>query len=431
MSLCFEADWTWTGKRFEEGMRLQIDSQGRIESLSKSDGNSSVGIQRLKGRALLPGFINAHSHAFQRGLRGFGERFPKGAGSFWSWREAMYAQVEGLNYERIFEISKHCFSEMLRAGITQVGEFHYLHHAKGRDWALDAAILEAAQEVGIRLRLLLVYYQRGAIGESLKGAQKRFDGGAPDEYWRAFDRLLKELDPKTQSLGCVVHSIRAASLEDMVLMHEEARRRVIPFHMHIEEQRLEIEQCLAAYGQTPMGILLERLEIDELFTAVHCTHTQEEEFEAFLQRGGNACICPLTEANLGDGIPPSKALLRHRDRESVCLGTDSNARISFLEEMRWLEYTQRLASETRGAFVDEEGTNANRLVSIATEGGARALQSDAGVLRPKAPADFITVATDSLELSHSNSGAALAESLLFGGGNRSLRESYVAGERVV
>src|SRR5262245_35108402 len=155
-----EADLTWTGERFESGVRVAIGPDGRITGVGAL--KDAVG-ERLKGQALLPGFVNAHSHAFQRGLRGRGERFPAGAGSFWSWREAMYALVEELDAERLRALSLRAFREMLAAGITTVGEFHYLHHAKEGDWALDEAVLAAAREAGIRLVLLEVYYRTGGI----------------------------------------------------------------------------------------------------------------------------------------------------------------------------------------------------------------------------------------------------------------------------
>jgi len=427
-----EADWTWTGRSFEAGVRVGFEG-GRIVSLERGAAPGE-GVERLRGRALLPGFVNAHSHAFQRGLRGRGERFPRGAESFWTWREAMYELVETLDVERVHELSLHAFREMLRVGITEVGEFHYVHHQEPGDWRLDEAVLRAARDAGIRLVLLQVYYQTGGIGSELSPAQRRFGVKSPEEYWRAFDRLAADLDPATQRMGCVVHSIRAAPLAELMEVRAEAVRRGVAFHMHVEEQPAEIADCVEAYGERPMGIFLARLGVDESFTAVHCTHTEPAELRAFLEAGGNVCVCPLTEANLGDGIPTAEVLFR--PETEVSLGTDSNARISFLEEMRWLEYAQRLALERRGVVLDGEGFSARRLLDIATRGGARALGSEGGALAVGAPADFVTVDLGAGELAHgpppedAQFHPGLAETLVFGAGEGVIDQTYVAGRPV-
>ncbi len=431
MTQSFEADWTWNGESFVSGVRIELDDEGRIAALGTTRAADAPVDKRLSGRALLPGFVNAHSHAFQRALRGHGERFPRGAGSFWTWREAMYGLVERLDLDSVHEISRLAFHEMLRAGITQVGEFHYVHHLQHEDWLLDEAVLDAAREAGIRSVLLLVYYQTGGIAKALSPAQERFATASPAAYWEAFDRLQEKLDPASQRLGCVVHSIRAAPLEELRAVRMEALRRGVPFHMHVEEQRQEIADCSAAYGAPPMRLFLEQLEVDGSFTAVHCTHTSPEDLSAFLAAGGNACICPLTEANLGDGIPPAEVLYGgDRGEQALSLGTDSNARISFLEEMRWLEYAQRLHLEKRGVVLDEKGFSARRLIDIATRGGARSLGSDAGVLQVGAPGDFFTIDTDALELRHTGAPADHAEALVFGAGNRVIAETFVAGRCV-
>ena len=422
MSRVIEADWTWTGAGFESGIRLAIDEDGRF-AVSESDREPD---ERWNGKALMPGFVNAHSHAFQRGLRGQGEHFPEGSGSFWTWREAMYGLVESLDDERIFEISRLCFEEMVRAGITEVGEFHYVHHFREGDWKLDEVLLRAARDVGIRISLLLAYYRSGGIEKPLTGAQKRFAVRSPEEYWNAFQRLSEHLDPATQSLGCVVHSIRAAPLDELAEVHAEARRRGVVFHMHVEEQRQEIEDSVAAFGAPPMRLLLDRLEIDSSFTAVHCTHTSPDDLRALFDTGANACICPLTEANLGDGIPPTGLF---DGKHAIALGTDSNARISFFEEMRWLEYVQRLAGERRGVVLDGAGRSAERLIEIATSGGARSLRGEARDLRPGAPADFICIDLGATSLGGGD-GTRLASSLVFGAGNDVIEGVYVGGRRL-
>lgn len=404
-----EADLTWTGGELQPGVQVMVQ-QGRIE-LAGALGFEAT--RRLRGQVLLPGFVSAHSHAFQRALRGRGETFPAGSGTFWSWREAMYGLVGQLDEQAFHDAVFATFEEMRGAGITAVGEFHYLHHSPaGADYAFDDLVLSAAREAGIRITLLLTYYKTGGIARPLAAAQKRFETRSLDEFFKQVDRLKP--DPATQSIGIAAHSIRGVPLDDLEPLYSEARRRGMPLHMHVEEQRKEIEDCVAAYGRTPMQLLNERLPSCEGLTAVHATHSDPAELARFLDRGGSVCITPLTEANLGDGIPDVTPLLAHPTRLS--LGTDSNARISFLEEMRWLEYAQRLKSETRGVFRDGEGRNAPRLLEFATAGGARALGMNTGRIEAGAAADFISVDVADLE------------TLIFGRGDDAIRATCVAGE---
>ena len=409
-----EADFTWTGGELRPGVQVAIDAGRIVET-------GALGLEvtrRLEGQILLPGFISAHSHAFQRGLRGRGETFPAGSGSFWSWREAMYSLVTHLDAPRFHDAVLATFEEMRDAGITTVGEFHYLHHSPaGADYAFDDVVLDAARKAGIRMALLLTYYKTGGLTggvlQPLSEAQKRFETQTPGEFFDRVDALAEQLDPDTQSLGIAAHSIRGVPLDEVVIVYSEARKRGMPVHMHVEEQRKEIEECLAAYGRTPMQLLNERLPSCEGLTAVHATHSERSELERFLERGGSVCITPLTEANLGDGIPDVASLQAHPDR--VSLGTDSNARISFIEEMRWLEYAQRLRSESRGVFRDEQGRNAPRLLHFATAGGARSLGVNAGSIETGRWADFVVVDTENLE------------SLIFGRGDEAIRATCVGG----
>ena len=295
-----EADLIWTGRRFESGKQVVVAENGRIDSVTTGHEATS----RHPRAALLPGFINTHSHAFQRGLRGHGERFPAGMGDFWTWREAMYALVERLDEKELSRLSVQAFEEMRDAGVTTVGEFHYIHHATGgTDYDFDRVVLDAAAAAGIRIVLLQTYYATGGIGQPLGPAQRRFRSPDVEAYWKQMDRLAPALDPRTQSLGAVAHSIRAATIQDIAAIHTEAGRRGMQFHMHVEEQQREVDDCVAAYGRRPMRVLLDSLEIGGNLTAVHCTHTSPEDMRRFLEAGGTVCVNPLTEGNLGDGIP--------------------------------------------------------------------------------------------------------------------------------
>jgi formimidoylglutamate deiminase len=376
MSRLLEADLTWTGAGFESGIQIAIEADGRIEAVGRLGRPDA---ERLTGLALLPGFVDAHSHAFQRALRGSGEDFPSGAGSFWTWRQAMYELVESLDRASLRRISAQAFGEMRDAGITTVGEFHYVHHEREGDFALDEAILQAAADAGIRMVLLYCFYATGAPGRPLEGGQRRFATFSVGQYWHQLDRLAGCLDPATQSLGVAPHSIRAASPEDIRLLYAEATRRKLPVHLHVEEQRREIEESVAAYGQPPMAVILDAVE-GGAFTAVHCTHTADADMARFLNAGGIACLCPLTEGNLGDGIP--RLDRAHAAGDRLAIGTDSNNRLAMLEELRWLEYGQRLRGELRGALPDLAGHVAPTLLAAATTNGARALAVPAGRIAP-------------------------------------------------
>lgn len=418
-----QADLTWTGKRFEKGVLVAVDDDGRIESVGKSDVQPT---KLLKGKALLPGMINAHSHAFQRGLRGRGETFPQGEGSFWIWRQAMYSLVEKMTEQQIYDLSAQAFREMLSAGITTVGEFHYLHHDEScTGYKFDEVVLKAASDVGIRIVLLNVFYKTGGFGQPLENAQKRFGSPTLEKFWEQMDRLETIIDKSTQSLGVGAHSIRAADIDDIAALHTEAKKRKLVFHMHIEEQRKEIEDCVKHYSKRPMQLLNEKLQFDDAFTTVHCTHTNPDDMDEFLAAGGNVCICPLTEANLGDGIADIPGILNSNGR--ICLGTDSNARISLIEEMRWMEYVQRLKREKRGVNVDESGNSANALLQMATTNGANSLAIHAGQIEAGCLADFVAVDLDHQSLA-GFSDETLLDGIIFGSSDSVVASTCVNGK---
>ncbi len=412
---------TWTGTGFEAGRQLVVAPDGTIEDVGPI-ADTAQGAA-WPDRAVLPGMVNTHSHAFQRGLRGRGELFGKSAGSFWSWRETMYELVGAMDEPALYRLSRSAFAEMLRAGITTVGEFHYLHHdATGNGYAFDEVVLRAAADAGIRIALLNVFYKTGGIGSPLQGNQLRFWTASVDEYCSQLDRLGGVLEPRTQTLGVAAHSIRAVGLDDLAALHEETRRRQIVFHMHVEEQPAEIDACVAAYDARPMAVLNSHLAIDERFCAVHCTHTKPADMAAFTAAGGTVCVCPLTEANLGDGIPDLPGM-----QGRVSLGTDSNLRISFTDEMRLLEYAQRLHSGSRGVFVDGTGRCGTALWRAATVNGARALGVDAGELRAGAAADFIALDLAAPTLA-GWTPETLLDSFVFGAGSEAIAEVYVGGK---
>jgi formimidoylglutamate deiminase len=401
-----EADLTWRRGRFESGLQVEVLPDGRFGEIGPA---LSKDAERLRGEALLPGFVNAHSHAFQRGLRGKAESY----GSFWSWREEMYRLAASLDVDRFRKLTTLAYREMLASGITSVGEFHYLHHVdENRGYELDRAVVEAAREAGIRLSLLATCYMTGDVSKPLEGTQLRFASRSVDEFLESALRI--------GASGLVAHSIRAVPIDAIVRIHEEARRRGLPFHMHVEEQPKEIEASLAHYGRRPLELLLDRLEIGSETTAVHCTHSTEETLARFLATGANVCVTPLTEANLADGIPPAGLA---QPGANLSLGTDSNLRIDFTEEMRLLEYAQRLRSQKRGVFAGESGSVAARLFEIATRGGARSLGLEAGTIESGAAADFFTLRVET-------EPAELLTAFVFGAGVAAVQRVAVGGRWV-
>ncbi len=391
----YNPELTWIDGEFLPNKSITVE-KGKITAIDDGD-NSDRG-------AFMPGFINAHSHAFQRGLRGRGEHFAAGGDSFWSWREEMYRLADELSVDQFRELCTQCFSEMRQAGITTVGEFHYFHHDKHADFSMDMAILEAARAVGIRIVLLHAFYQHGGFDTKLSGGQLRFNTQNVQAWLNHVDSLVAQVDGTMQRIGAVAHSVRAVDIDTIKEIATSSVQRGMPLHIHVEEQRQEIEACLEYHGVTPMALLNDAIEVSPMITAVHCTHTAAADMEQWLSAGGNVCLCPLTEANLADGFCDMHRIVKQGG--CVSLGTDSNARISMLEEMRWMEYAQRLLREERGVCVDSSGSMANYLIDAATKNGARCLGISAGEIAVGKLADFVVI-----NLSHEQLAGATTDTL--------------------
>ena len=356
-----------------------IDDAGRIEAIEEASGH-------WDGTLAVPGVPNAHSHVFQRALAGRGEA-RHGEDSFWSWREAMYALAARIDAEDLYVIARQAYGEMLASGFTSVAEFHYLHHgadgARGPEQA--EAVLTAAHDAGIRIRLLPVLYQRGGFGRPPGAAQARF----VHERTEDFLRLLEQL--QAHAPGVAFHSLRAVAPERLAGTLAAARTVLgddIPVHIHISEQQREVEDCLEATGHSPIDALLDAVDVNRHWSLIHATHPRGYELRAVRERGATIVVCPLTEAYLGDGLFPGRDYLAGGG--SVAVGSDSNARIDAVEELRWLEYGQRLNDQARARLADAGGL-AVSLWKRAGAGGARALGLPVGAIAPGCMADLVVL----------------------------------------
>src|SRR5437588_237000 len=343
-------DFLFSGGRVHAGAALII-RDGIVLGIGEPPEEAEV--IPMRGRALLPGLVAAHSHAFQRAIRGRTEHRSHARDDFWSWREAMYAAAERLTPDDLHSISKFCFLEMARVGITAVGEFHYLHRdASGKPYVnpneLDLAVARAAQDAGLRVVLLRVAYARSGFRLPENPRQKRFIEGSVDEYLQNLDALSRQVP-----VGAAPHSVRACPLEWIRDIAAEAVRRGWPLHLHVSEQRAEVEQSQAEHGTTP-ALVLERLgALRESTTAVHGVHLTAQDIAALGRARATVCACPTTERNLGDGVVRADLLLAAGAR--LCVGSDSEVQISPLEDARQLEYHLRLLQEQRAVLDAEQG----------------------------------------------------------------------------
>jgi len=413
---CFNPELVWIDGVFVQNKSIVVED-GVITAIGDGDGSDAG--------AYLPGFVNTHSHAFQRGLRGRGENFEHGVDSFWGWREEMYNLVDELSIDQFRGLCVQSFLEMRDSGITSVGEFHYFHHNKETDYAMDRAILDAATEVGIRIVMLHAFYKEGGFNEPLSGKQVRFGTSSLSQWWEQVDNLTSQVDGVMQRIGTVAHSVRAVDIETIKEISIGAVQRGMPMHIHLEEQRQEIDECIATHGVTPMALLNDAIEVSPMVTAVHCTHSSAADMEGWISSGGNVCLCPLTEANLADGVCDLHRVLKQGG--CVSLGTDSNARISMLEEMRWMEYVQRVTREVRGVCVADDGSMSRYLIDVATKNGARCLGLSAGVIEVGKLADFAIIDLQHPQLAGIASDN-LATAICCGADNSVITKTIIAGE---
>lgn len=375
---------------------------------------------RLPNRAMLPGLVNAHSHAFQRVFRGETEARGQTSGNFWSWRDAMYRAANALSPDDFYGVARMVFLEMALSGITAVGEFHYVHRDDaGRAYddpnLISKLMIDAARSVGIRICLLRVAYMRSGFGKAANPLQQRFIE-TPDEFLQNTEALRSAVDGRIASVGVAPHSIRAVPLEPLRDIVSWAREAQLPVHMHAAEQPAELEECVAEYGITPVALLARENLLHSRFTAVHGIHVTAAEIASLAQARALVCACPTTERNLGDGIVPALDLSTRGVR--IALGSDSQAEVNLLEDARELEYHERLRRLRRGLI------GAETLFTCATQHGAESLAL------PDNRADFFTV-----DLNHPSIAGCRLEHLLpaivFGAKPDAIRDTVVGGEFVM
>lgn len=352
-----------------------IDFKGTIVTISDKPLNDDVPCEEVNGFAV-PGFQNAHSHAFQFAMAGMAETHKPGTNDdFWSWREAMYDCALRMNPDQIQSVATRLYAEMLKRGYTHVAEFQYLHHGtNGKPYhnlsEISVSLLAAAALAGIRITIVPVFYQKGGFQMPAQPRQKRFIFSDVDQYFRLLEETASVVkNMSTAKLGFGVHSLRAATPEDIMEIRKAGPAQ-LPFHIHAAEQRKEVEDCVRVLGQRPVEWIVNNLEPDNRFHLVHCTHMDDREVEKLARSGAHVVLCPGTEANLGDGIFRLADYARHNGNWSI--GTDSHISLNPLEDLRWLDYGQRLTSHKRNTFDD----GASVLIHKTIRSGRKAMGVD-------------------------------------------------------
>ena len=431
MNFTISADTALTDKGWQDDITLTV-IDGKIDAIatkSSSDKTADIHVP-----VLLPAPCNVHSHAFQRAMAGLTEfRGDHPEDSFWTWRQLMYRFLEALTPEDVRAISALVQMEMLEAGYAAVGEFHYLHHqADGTPYddlaVMAAAITDAASETGIGMTLLPVLYQYGGCDQRPLGAGQIRFGNDIDAFQRLHDasaQLITTL-PKDAVIGVAPHSLRAVSHDGLmaaVNMMPEA-----PLHMHLAEQVAEVDEVKAHTGARPTEYLLDQCDVNDRFCLIHSTQMIATETEALAKSGAVVGLCPITESSLGDGIFDGARYLANSGKISI--GSDSNIRIALAEELRTLEYSQRLRDKRRNIMATETASVGRQLWQMVTTGGHQAMGRKGGMIRIGALADLVALNADTLDLI-SITGDRILDSLVVAGDNRMISEVWSAGRHMV
>ncbi|MGB0495931.1 MAG: formimidoylglutamate deiminase [Kangiellaceae bacterium] len=400
------------------------------------DAGKLKGATSLKG-SVIPGMINCHSHAFQRAFAGFSEYRGNSQDSFWSWRDIMYRFVEKMTPEDAHIVAKFVYIEMLKAGYTSVGEFHYLHHQSSGEKYEDLAemshqVIQAAMSVGLSITHLPVLYSYSGFGEQPPSKQQRRFIHSIEEYLNLVNQLNKNYSKQSNfTLGIAPHSLRAVSekqLSDVVPFIRNINQNA-PIHIHIAEQLKEVENCLSFYKQRPVEWLLNNYAVDQNWCLVHATHLTPDEIELTAKSGAVVGICPLTEANLGDGIFPTSEYSKLGGKFAI--GSDSHIGINVAEELRLLEYAQRLTSHQRAVLVDEKCQSVGQyLYAKSSKDGASAISQNVGEIAVGKRADFLVLNEDEPSL-FNKTGSFILDASIFACNSLPVKDVYVAGKMVI
>jgi formimidoylglutamate deiminase len=427
------APLAWIRGGWQRDVLLETDVNGHWTRIEAGAGQAASGATKLQG-PVLPGLVNAHSHAFQRAIAGLTERTAGSDDDFWSWRDRMYGAANRITPQQMEAVAAFLYAELLRAGYTQACEFHYVHNdAGGKAYAdpleMSRALVRAAQRVGIGLTLLPTLYMRsGFSAAGLRDDHRRF-ASTPQSIIGIAQAIRREARATPRiTAGVAIHSLRAV---DRVAMQELAKSaQGMPIHIHIAEQRREVEDCLAEHGRRPVEFLLDQGLLDTKWNLVHATQSTPAELAALRNAGAAIVICPSTEANLGDGIFDLPSWMGQSGNWSI--GSDSHATRSWREELRLLEYSQRLNVRRRNVAASAAVTEstAAALFEGALLGGSAAAGVPLGGLRVGERADFMVVDRDATELAGIDDTHVL-DALVFSSPESPLRDVYVAGERVL
>ncbi|HTA86798.1 MAG TPA: formimidoylglutamate deiminase [Silvibacterium sp.] len=434
MAHLYRADLVYLNGEFKSDCGLLVGDDGRITAVVDVAEGQGDETTLLKGKAILPGFANAHSHTFQRLIRGRTETRGASGDDFWTWREAMYRAALSVDPEDVYRVARMTFLEMVMAGTTTVGEFHYLHRAQGGSAyddpnLLSKQIIAAAKSVGLRIALLRVAYARAGFELPPHPGQARFYE-SPREYLDNTAALATELIGDNYAwLGVAPHSIRAVPLAQLEEAIVWARERQLPIHMHAAEQTAELDACQREYRATPIELLARRGLLSDKLTLVHAIHITEAESDSLAAANTIICSCPTTERNLGDGIIDAARTAARGIR--FAFGSDSQAQIDPLEDARELEYHLRLQIQKR-VVLDEIGASnlSHRLFHYATVGGAEALGFNSGTLAVGRPADFFGIDLDDISIA-GNSAADLLPIVVFGLSRPAIKDVIVAGKHIL
>ncbi|CAL9299184.1 8-oxoguanine deaminase [Streptomyces sp. SudanB135_2055] len=411
----------WLGTHVEPGVAVDVGDDGRIAAVRTDVPAPPPGAEILRGLTL-PGLANAHSHAFHRALRG---TVQVGSGTFWTWREVMYSVADRLTPETYLDLARAVYAEMALAGITTVGEFHYVHHAPGGTAyadpnAMGEALIQAAADAGVRITLLDTCYLSSGFGQPPDTHQLRFSDGTADA-WAQRCSVLEERDHAR--IGAAVHSVRAVPADQLATVARWAEERGAPLHVHLSEQTAENDACHAAHGCTPTRLLADHGVLGPRTTGVHNTHLTDEDIALLGGSRTGTCMCPTTERDLADGIGPAAAL--QQAGSPLSLGSDSHAVVDLLEEARAMELNERLRTRTRGHW-----TAAALLRAASADGHAALGWDDAGTIEPGARADLATVALDSVRTAGPLPRLG-AETAVFAATAADVRHTVVGGRHVV